>query len=161
MTLAKDSKVGFTAHQTFSATEGQFKRFDGTFLIDRGALGKSKITVRIDAASIDTDNGSRDEHLRNPDFFDVKKYPHIIFKSTQIAAKAGDRVKVKGTVTVKDKTVPVSFDMKLEWGSDGAVRARGQMTLSRNKLGITYETPFYAPTLKDNVNLSMDVRLKP
>ncbi len=161
MTLAKGSKVSFTAHQTFSATEGHFKRFEGTFLINRGALEASKITVRIDAASIDTDNGSRDDHLRNPDFFDVKKHPHIVFKSTQITDQGGDRVKVKGTVTVKGKTVPVSFDMKLSWGSDGAVRAKGQMTLSRNKLGITYETPFYAPTLKDNVNLSMDVRLKP
>ncbi len=157
---AKGSAIRFTAHQTFSQTDGAFREFSGTFEIDREDVSKSRVQVKIRAASIDTDNGSRDEHLRSDDFFDVEDHPTITFASSSIAATGEDRVKVKGTLTVKGKEVPVEFAMKLTWRDDG-VDAYGRLTIDRRRIGITYDAPFYAPALKDNVNLELDMKLRP
>lgn len=159
MTLAEGSSVRFTAHQTFSSTEGKFTDFDGRFAIDVDDPSRSSITVRIKVASIDTDNSSRDEHLRNPDFFDVAKHPTMVFTSSDVRSKSKGWVSVKGKLQVKGRAVPVAFDMKLD-EVDGGVRARGRMTLSRKKLGLDYEAPFYIPSIKDNVNVDLDVRLR-
>jgi len=161
MALQEGSSVRFTAHQTFSSTDGHFRRFDGRFSIDPSNLAASKIEVRIDAASIDTDNSDRDEHLRNPDFFEVTKYPKIVFESTEIAPKSTKGwVEVKGVLRVKDKRVPVAFDMQLEWKGD-SVRAQGRLTVSRKALGLDYKAPFYIPSIKDKVNITLDARLAP
>lgn len=157
--LADDSAVRFTAHQTFSNTTGHFRKFEGTFDIDREDLAASKVRVEIDAASIDTDNDGRDDHLRNEDFFHVDEHPKIVFESTSVTPTAKDRVRVKGTLTVKGKKVPVTFSMQLKWRDDG-VDAFGRLTVDRNTLGLTYEAPFYAPALKPNVNLELDVKLR-
>ncbi len=157
--LTDDSAVRFTAHQTFSNTTGHFREFEGTFDLDREDLAASKVRVEIDAASIDTDNDSRDDHLRSEDFFDAKKHPKIVFESSSFTPQGKDRVRVKGTLTVKGKEVPVTFVMQLKWRDDG-VDAFGRFTVNRHTLGITYEAPFYAPALKPNVNLELDVKLR-
>lgn len=159
LAITDDSEVRFTAHQTFSQTNGKFSDVKGTFDIDREDVAKSYVRVKIRAASIDTDNTSRDDHLRSEDFFDVKKHAHILFESTSIAPVEKDRVRVKGRLKVKGIEVPVEFIMKLTWRDDG-VDAYGRLTIDRNTIGITYEAPFYAPALKPNVNLELDVKLR-
>lgn len=161
MRLADDSKITFTAHQTFSSTDGRFERFDGDFRIDRAQPSRSQVELRIEAASIDTGNSSRDEHLREEDFFHVAEYPKIVFTSKRITPNREGWVEVSGTLRVKSREVPVDFDMQLDWGEDGSVRARGRLTVSRSKLGLDYEAPFYIPSIKDNVNIGLDVRLVP
>lgn len=158
MTVLPKSKVRFTAHQTFSSTDGHFEKWSGKFLIDREDLAASKMSVSIDAKSIDTDNGSRDDHLRNEDFFHVTKFPKIRFESTKVEPKKGG-AKVTGRLVVKDKTKVVSFDITLKEQGD-ELHAYAQLTLNRYDLGLTYEAPFYAPALKKNVNVVLDVKLR-
>jgi polyisoprenoid-binding protein YceI len=47
----------------------------------------SSITAKAESA--DTDNVKRDEHLRSPDFFNVKQYPSLSFKSTSVRPLQG------------------------------------------------------------------------
>lgn len=161
MQLQAGSSVRFTAHQTFSSTDGEFHKFSGEFRVDRQALENSSFVVRIEAASIDTDNSSRDEHLRNPDFFDAKAYPQLVFRSTKVTASSQTEVKVQGQLSVKGKQLPVSFLMRLDWNKEAGVRATGQLTLSRRALGLDYEAPFYIPSIKDNVNIKLQAVLSP
>jgi polyisoprenoid-binding protein YceI len=78
------SQATFQVRHLFSRTRGRFTDFDGTIRLNEKNLEKSSVEFRIQAASIDTDNEKRDEHLRSSDFFDVEHHPEIVFKSEKI-----------------------------------------------------------------------------
>ncbi|MDH7571728.1 MAG: YceI family protein, partial [Armatimonadota bacterium] len=72
---AAHSSVGFRIRHLMSRVNGSFGSFSGTIEFDEKQPTKGRVTATIDAASIDTNNDRRDEHLRSADFFDVTKYP--------------------------------------------------------------------------------------
>ena len=74
---ASHSRVGFSvSHLVVSTATGRFNQVTkSTIALDEADLTKSKAEIEIAASSIDTGDAKRDEHLRGPDFFDVKKYP--------------------------------------------------------------------------------------
>ncbi|RQW77521.1 MAG: polyisoprenoid-binding protein, partial [Geobacter sp.] len=78
---------------------GTFEKFKGTVFIDETDLGKSKVDVSIETASINTGINRRDNHLRSADFFDVVKFPVMTFVSTGIEPGI-DRLKVTGNLTI-------------------------------------------------------------
>jgi polyisoprenoid-binding protein YceI len=107
------SKIGFSVHQFLGATHGKFAKFDGKIDIDREHPGNSSVTARIEVRSIDTRIVKRDNHLRSAEFFNVEKYPEIIFKSRgvkQTGAQAGD---IAGDLTMHGVTKPVTLHVKL------------------------------------------------
>src|SRR5215831_11715647 len=65
---------------------GRFNDFSGNFTIDTADPSKSAFNMTINATSIDTNNPQRNDHLRSPDFFNVKQFPTITFKSTAVKA---------------------------------------------------------------------------
>ena len=98
-------------HLMVSTTRGQFNKVAGTVEIDDADLTRSRIDVTIDAASVDTREPKRDEHLRSADFFDVAKYPTITFKSTRIEKGADglvSRENVSGFVWPSVQTITPS-----------------------------------------------------
>ena len=83
----------------------------GSFNHDSANPGASKVSVVIDAASVDTNHAERDKHLRSGDFLDVSKYPTITFDSTSyVAGSAGD--KLTGDLTLHGVTKQVTIDVK-------------------------------------------------
>lgn len=102
--------MGFSArHMGLSTVRGQFRRFTGTIELDPDNLTKTRGRVEIDAASIDTGDAQRDEHLRSPDFFDVERYPTIVFEPTSIERIGGNLYRVRGNLTIKDVTREVEL----------------------------------------------------
>ncbi|MEO8349326.1 MAG: YceI family protein, partial [Acidobacteriota bacterium] len=75
------SQVGFRIRHWLTKVEGRFKEYDGKISLDRARPADSNVEIAIQAASIDTGNERRDNHLRSADFFEVEKYPTITFKS--------------------------------------------------------------------------------
>jgi polyisoprenoid-binding protein YceI len=105
--------VGFSvAHLVVSEVEGAFKTFSGKALLEEKDLTKSEVEFSIDTASIDTGNADRDKHLKSPDFFDAQSHPKITFKSSKIT-KAGKGYKLKGDLTIRGVTKPVTLDATL------------------------------------------------
>ena len=78
------SEVTFQVRHLLTKVRGRFSDFAGTVRIDEDDPGKSSVSLRIDAASIDTNNGDRDQHLRSDDFFAVATHPAITFDSSRI-----------------------------------------------------------------------------
>lgn len=84
------------SHQTIlpvSRSDGNFDRISGAVDLDDRNIAASKVTATIDAASIDTRVQKRDDHLRSPDFFDVAKYPEIIFVSKRWSRTSNGKLK--------------------------------------------------------------------
>ncbi len=105
------SRFYFAIDHTYAKVIGHFEEFSGTFHFDPGNLEESSIYVEVQAKSINTNIRKRDNHLRGDDFFAVKKYPLITFKSKRITHKEGNLYIVEGDFTMKDVTQPLELPL--------------------------------------------------
>ena len=98
------------SHLGFSHTYGRFNKVAGQFAFDKANPTASQFMVEIDAASIDSNDAKRDEHLRSPDFFDVRQFPTITFQSTGVSAD-GNQLQVTGNMTMHGVTQQVALPL--------------------------------------------------
>ena len=100
--------------------KGQFTGMVGEIEFDEGDLSLCSFKVCIDAASVDTENKKRDDHLRKEDFFDVKRYPEICFESSSVIQN-GKNYLTKGTLSLhgqnKEVEIPFTYDGKVFEGN--------------------------------------------
>ncbi len=105
------SSVSFKArHVDISWIHGRFNEVDGKFSLDRQDPTKSSFLLTIKAESVDTANAKRDEHLRQPDYFDTKQFPTIEFKSTAVKVIEGG-YEVTGDFTMHGKTNEIKLTL--------------------------------------------------
>jgi polyisoprenoid-binding protein YceI len=90
---------------------GRFNEVKGTFTFDPAAPDAATFDIEIPAESIDSNNGNRDKHLEGPDFFNVKQFPTITFKSKSVK-KAGDAFELAGDLTLLGVTKPVTAKLE-------------------------------------------------
>ncbi|PWI31033.1 protein yceI precursor [Flavobacteriaceae bacterium LYZ1037] len=90
--------------------KGTFKGMEGDFNFNEDDLENSSFDICIDAATVNTDNEKRDNHLRTEDFFYVEKYPNICFTSTSVSANGKDYI-TTGDLTMHGvtKTIDIPF----------------------------------------------------
>jgi polyisoprenoid-binding protein YceI len=118
----------FPAKGTARALEG-----GGTVRADGGLEG----TLVIDAASIDTGNKKRDEHLRTADFFEVEKYPTITFTVTGTSIGSAGTVELTGNLTVHGQTRPVTLTADVSAAGD-SVTVTTEVDVDRSEWGLTW-----------------------
>jgi len=107
--------IGFSAkHLAVSTVRGHFTKFDGSLEGPDDDFTKARGEVKIDVASITTNADQRDNHLRSADFFEADKYPYMTFKVTGIELIDGDQYKVRGDLTLKGITKPITLDANLD-----------------------------------------------
>ena len=101
------SSVTFSAkHMMVTTVRGSMKIRDFDLDFDPDNLVDSRVRVVLDAASIDTDQQMRDDHLRSADFLDVANHPDITFQSTEIVPRGGDEYEIRGDLTIRGTTRP-------------------------------------------------------
>lgn len=108
---SEKSVVSFEiGNMKFKTVEGTFTGMTGDIEFDIDELINARFEVCIDAATVNTGNKKRDDHLRNEDFFHVEQYPEICFTSASIR-KAGSEYLTKGTLSMHGvkKTVEIPF----------------------------------------------------
>ena len=98
-------------HLTVSNVKGDFSKFQGVAIIDDQNITPLKVEVTIDVASVNTGHAQRDEHLRGPDFFDITKYPTILFVSKKVIKTDTNRLKVIGDLTLCGVTREITVDV--------------------------------------------------
>jgi polyisoprenoid-binding protein YceI len=127
--LFKIKNLGFNVNGSFGGLEGDIQ-------FDPAHPEECHFDVSVDAASVNTNNSMRDEHLRDDNYFDVKKYPRIRFQSTKIlpAGKNGAFV-VTGKLTIKNTTRDISFPFSEEAGPAGYL-FKGNFRINRRDFQI-------------------------
>lgn len=107
------SKLGFkVAHLKITETEGYFKTYSGTVKSKSDDFNNAEVEFTADATTINTESEMRDNHLRTDEFFGVEKFPKIAFKSTSFKKVKGNDYVLKGNLTIKDVTKPVTLNVK-------------------------------------------------
>jgi len=111
--------------------KGGFSKFTGKAQVEGNAL--KSLTVEIDTASIGTEFEKLTNHLKSPDFFEVRKYPTAKFESTKIDAGS-----ITGTLTLHGVTKEITFPAKVEV-NDAGLTVNAEFTLDRSEFGMTYD----------------------
>jgi polyisoprenoid-binding protein YceI len=112
------SEIKFEIKNFGINTGGNFKGLQGTIAFDASNPAAASFDMSIDANTVNTDNGSRDGHLRKEEYFDVKNYPRISFKSAKITSDKSS-FQVFGKLTIKGVTKDISFPFKATRKDDG------------------------------------------
>jgi len=146
---------------------GAFTKFSSTLTFDKDDPAKTNVVLKIDPASINTNNEKRDGHLKSADFFDVQRCPEMTYKSTRIE-KSGDKYKVTGDLTMHCVTRPLMLEatftsdpVKTPMGTVYGASATGK--LKRSEWGLTWNKALESggAVVSDDVNLELDFEYAP
>lgn len=94
-------------HLGFSWLTGRFDKFSGSFNFDDKNPGASSVKVEIDTASVNSNHGERDKHLRSADFLEVDKFPTATFESTSVKSTGDGKAEIAGKLTLHGVTKDV------------------------------------------------------
>ena len=154
-------------HLMISNVRGEFTKISGKASLNPATPAASTIDVEIDAASLNTREPQRDEHLRSADFFDVVKYPKLTFRSKQIEKLGEERYKVTGDLTIHGVTKDVVLDVegptpavKDPWGNT-RVGIEATTKLNRKDFGLVWNalTETGGVMVGDEVKINIEAEL--
>jgi polyisoprenoid-binding protein YceI len=150
-------------HLGISTVRGSFREFEGGIEIGEDAAA-SKAYGKIKAASIDTGEPKRDEHLRSADFFDVENYPEITFESTSIEVIHEDEFHVTGDLTMHGVTKPITLHAEVTgteedpWGNTRVgLEAQGELKRSDWDMKFNQALGSGNMMVSDKVRINIDV----
>ncbi len=145
-------------HLGVSTFHGRFQDVSGTYVVDAENPAASSFDVTIKAESVDTHNEKRDQHLKSPDFFNVKQFPVLTMKSKSVK-KTGDKtMRVTADLTIHGVTKEVAFDVtQVGAGKDpwGGYRSGfdGSFTIKRSD----YDVKFMPGALGEDVTILVSI----
>lgn len=115
-----------------SKVKGHFDRYEGR--LDMSA--DPAIELTINAASVQTGNRKRDEHLRSADFFDADNQPEVRFASDSVGLQ-GETLRVRGSLFARDQSIPLEFDVRVHQAG-GQLEIEAVTTARHRELGMTW-----------------------
>jgi polyisoprenoid-binding protein YceI len=132
-----NTKITFVGTKPNGKHDGGFKKLSGTATVTDGKIETLKIEVEIDIDSIYTDTNKLTDHLKNPDFFDVKNFPKATFKSTKVE-KADKVYVITGELDMHGKKESLSFPASVSADATG-LSLSTTFPLDRSRWGMNYE----------------------
>lgn len=148
------SSITFAVKNMGITCNGSFGGLKADVHFNGADLNNSAIEASVDAATINTDNSSRDEHLKTEDFFDIARYPKITLKSVSFKHRSGSNYTGTFNLTLKNKTkqveIPFTFTEK-----GNTQTFKGSFKLNRLDYGVGESSI----VLSDDVTVSIDVEV--
>jgi polyisoprenoid-binding protein YceI len=98
--------------------------------------GTARGTITLDAASLDTKNRKRDEHLHGADFFDVERHPSLVFAVRNATVRQDDTVEISGQLTARGISRPQTVTARVTGATASAVTLTAEFTVDRSQFGM-------------------------
>jgi polyisoprenoid-binding protein YceI len=160
------SSVSFTVrHMVVSKVRGSFAELEGVIKYLPEDPTSSSVQVTIKPESINTGDEKRDAHLRNPDFFDVEKYPEMTFASSNVGT-SGDGFVLTGVLTMHGVSREVEIPFKVNgpiqdpWGNTRMGVEAEPITLDRKDFGLTYNRALEGGGLVVGDEITVEIALE-
>jgi polyisoprenoid-binding protein YceI len=154
--IADKSKISFLGKKPDGEHKGGFKKFKVDAVADHEDMSKSSIKIEIETDSLWSDDEKLTGHLKNADFFDVKKYPKATFESTKIEKVSDTEAKIHGKMTMLDKTEELVVPVKVD-ANDERIQLNASFKLDRTKWGMNYGKG----KINDEVEMTIELAFKP
>lgn len=151
-------------HMMIAKVHGSFKISSGKLFFNKENPAQSSVEAVLDIASVDTREQKRDEHLMSPDFFDVKNYPTMTFKSTKVE-KEGDEFLVTGDFHLHGVTKSIVLsvegldtEVKDPWGNT-KMGASAKTKIKRKDFGLEWNTALETGgvLVGDDVTINLEI----
>ena len=159
------SEVMFQVRHLLTKVRGRFTDFSGAIEFDQDRPADSTVEFTIQAASIDTAEPKRDEHLRSDDFFAVAQFPTLSFRSVKIVPKGGSDYAVEGDLTIRDVTKQIVLPVTLlgtakdPWGNE-KLAFEAETTINRTEYGLNWNAALETGgfLVGDEVKISLQIQ---
>jgi polyisoprenoid-binding protein YceI len=137
---------------------GRFIEVSGDIDYDRSDPAEGSVSLTVQADSVRTWNKKRDDHLKSPDFLNVKQFPEITFDSVEIEKTGDNKFSVTGDFSLHGKTVERTIDVRMTGegkGPEGNPRIGfyTEFDLQRSEFGMTK----YMGMIGDTVTLIISI----
>ena len=153
----EDSTVNFNVKASV-AIEGKFEKWDATLTFTSPDVTTGVLDVKIQAATVNTGSGMKDDKLRSKDFFDVKQDPLITFHSSKIVQTGPTTFDVPGTFTIRGVSKPETLTLVVSGKGTGTGDIKGTMAFDRKEFGMNSGIPFIK--IADRVEVTVDLHGK-
>jgi polyisoprenoid-binding protein YceI len=136
----QNTKIQFVCAHVGSKPDprkGGFAKFSGKAKLDPTAKALKSLSVEIDTTSLFTEIEKLTNHLKSPDFFEVRSFPTAKFESSKIEPGAGT-CQITGKLTLHGVTKEISFPATVDVGGSG-VSLKSEFTIDRTDFGMVYD----------------------
>ncbi len=158
--LPAESSLTFTATQNNAPVTGKFKNFGGEIYFDPANLKASHLRMVVDMNSVITDYEDVANTLKTAEWFNVTVFPEAIFKATDFSKTGENSYQAKGTLTIRDKAMPIVLDFTMLEYSPTKAHAKGSVTLKRLSFDVGQGEWAKADEVKDDVKVQFDIITK-
>lgn len=146
------SAVTFHIKNLGITVDGIIAGFKGDIKFDPANLATSSITASVETNTIDTDNGTRNDHLKSDSYFDAPKYPVITMKSVSFKHNGGNKYTGTFSLTIKDRTNTVTVPFTYaETGNNAELK--GGFQIQRTD----YDIGGHSMVMSNDVKIDLDV----
>ena len=151
--IIKKTVCTFTAAQNNSPVSGQFTSFTGEINADPNQLNTSHVHIVVDLASVNTSYGEVADTLKTSDWFNIKVFPQAIFDAKKFTKTGKNSYQANGTLTIRDKTLPIILNFTQDEDSTGKARVTGSTHLKRTAFGVGQGEWKQTDDVKDDVRV--------
>jgi polyisoprenoid-binding protein YceI len=138
--------------------QGNFEKWDATLTFTSPDVSTGVLDVKIQAATVNTGSGFKDDKLKSKDFFDVKKDPLITFKSTKIVQTGANTFDVQGNFTIRGVTKADTLVLTVDREGKASGEIKGTMAFDRKDYGMDSNIPFIK--IADRVEVTVALQAK-
>jgi polyisoprenoid-binding protein YceI len=153
----QQSSIKFYVKSSVALT-GDFNKWNATLTFTSTDVTSGVLDIEIQAASVNSGSGMKDDKLRSKDFFDVTEDPLITFKSTKIVQTGPTTFDVPGTFTIRGVSKPETLTLTVNGAGTGSGDIKGTMAFDRKEFGMNSGIPFIK--IADRVEVSVDMFAK-
>jgi polyisoprenoid-binding protein YceI len=151
------SSVRFAVKASVSI-EGTFDKWEATITYPSRDVEAGVMDIKIQADSVNTGSGMKDDKLKSKDFFNVKEDPYITFHSTKFTQSGPTTVDVLGNFTIRGVSKPETLVFSVTGKGTGVGGIKGTMAFDRKEFGMNSGIPFIK--IADRVEVSVDLKGK-
>jgi polyisoprenoid-binding protein YceI len=137
------------------AIEGTFDKWEATLTFASPDVTTGVLDIKIQAASVNTGSGMKNDKLKGKDFFDAEHDPLITYKSTKIVQTGPNTFDVPGTFTIRGVSKPETLTLTVSGVGTGSGTIKGTMAFDRKEFGMNSGIPFIK--IADRVEVDIDL----
>ena len=151
------SQIKFHVESSMDLT-GKFDKWKAALTFTSPEVTTGVLDIEIQAASVDTGSGMKNGKLKDKDFFDVKEYPEITFKSTKVVQTGANTFDIPGNFTIRGVSNPETLHLTVSGVGTGSGEIVGTMAFDRKNYGMNKNIPFMK--IANRVEVSVDLKGK-